>query len=103
MRIDSGLQGYYYDQGRFRYSNAETDESAPIAQASAVSRAGAPQVESSTLLSFTLSSALWAMDAKGVAEADVAGEPAAPLAPASGNTDTAEAIEARYLEYTTDY
>lgn len=99
MRIDSGLQGYYYDQGRFRYSHAETDESAPIAQASAVSRAGAPQVESSTLLSFTLSSALWAMDAKG--------EPAggAAQAPASdaGAADTVEAIEARYLEYTNDF
>lgn len=101
MRIDSGLQGYYYDQGRFRYLNAESDEAQPAAQTSAVSRSGAPQVESSTLLSFTLSSALWAIDAKDEAGAD---EQAAPdrAGSAAMVVDTAEAIEARYLEYATD-
>lgn len=61
MRIESGLQGYYYNQGRFQRPDGEIEESAD-AQGATGARKFSPAVESSTLLSTALSDALWAID-----------------------------------------
>ena len=58
MRIDSGLQDYYYDQGRFR--RPELDKDDPVQQTvqqPARIALSSPVVESSTLLSSSLSNA----------------------------------------------
>ncbi|CAN7628216.1 hypothetical protein LJR030_001666 [Rhizobium sp. LjRoot30] len=63
MRIESGLQGYYYDQGRFQKPAVDADEAAPTQTTAPVRNPSfSPQVGSSTLLSSTLSGALWALD-----------------------------------------
>ena len=88
MRIDSGLQGYYYDQSRFKAADTETDE-APAAAAAPV-RFSETTVESSTLLSSSLSNALWAIEG-GRSASDVATP-----------TSDADKIQALYLEYSDD-
>ncbi|MBB4063507.1 hypothetical protein [Gellertiella hungarica] len=101
MRIDSGLQGYYYDQGRFRRPDMDTDEPAPQAQPQQTRTPGfSPLVESSTVLSNSLSNALWALET-----GDVGSRVAAPgPAPMPGATDeeSADKVRQLYLEFTGD-
>lgn len=99
MRIDSGLQGYYYEQGRFKRPDIESEDAAQ-APAAAPQRANgfAPLVESSAVLSSTLSGALWALESVR----DAAPGPSAPgPIPLNGATDeeTASKVRAFYLEY----
>lgn len=98
MRIDSGLQGYYYDQGRFRRPELDKDEpvqqSAPQAVRAATS---SPIVESSTLLSSSLSSALWALES-----GDTKTSPATPALD-SRSEETTDNIRALYMQFATDF
>ena len=61
MRIESALQGYYYNQGRFQQPDTDVEEAADT-QAATVGRKFAPVVASSTFFSPALSDALWAID-----------------------------------------
>jgi hypothetical protein len=102
MRIDSGLHGYYYDQGRFKRPEIEGDE--PIAQNAAAQPARAqpfaPVVESSTVLSSSLSSALWALEGReqGI-DTPLTGN--LPL-PGATDGETADKVNAYYLQYAGD-
>lgn len=103
MRIDSGLQGYYYDQGRFKRPDIEGDgdvAQSPAAQPQRTQQAFAPLVESSTVLSSSLSSALWALESRdrsgrGQVNANV------PVKGASDD-ETAGLVNAFYLQYSDD-
>lgn len=98
MRIDSGLQGYYYDQGRFKRPDLESEDTAPAAVSQPVRNPGfAPLVESSTVLSSSLSSALWALESS-------AGQQSPDQYPVAGATDaeTADKVSAFYMEYSGD-
>ncbi len=103
MRIDSGLQGYYYDQGRFKRPDIDGDADAPQSPAAQPQRAQqpfAPLVESSAVLSSSLSSALWALETR-----DRAGRGQLtsnlPLKGASDD-ETAGLVNAFYLQYSDD-
>lgn len=102
MRIDSGLQGYYYDQGRFKRPEIDGDESGqqnpPAAAPQRVQQPFALLVESSTLLSSSLSSALWAMETRAARPPTPA--PASTSAPT--DDETAGKVNAYYLQYTDD-
>jgi hypothetical protein len=102
MRIDSGLQGYYYDQGRFKRPEIEGDDPASQGPAAQPARAQpfAPVVESSTVLSSTLSGALWALESRDRSgRNNLAGN--LPLKGAS-DEETAGKVNAYYLQYTDD-
>nr|WP_316653133.1 hypothetical protein [uncultured Gellertiella sp.] len=99
MRIDSGLQGYYYEQGRFKRPNADAEDASAAPQQQQPRAASfAPLVESSTVLSSSLSSALWAMES--VRDPAPASGGTGPL-PLTGATDeeTASKVRALYMEY----
>lgn len=101
MRIDSGLQGYYYEQGRFRRPELDKDEPVQqVAQQPARAASSSPIVESSTLLSSSLSSALWALES-----GDVASRASAPALPHPGATDeeSADKVRALYLQFSSDF
>lgn len=103
MRIDSGLQGYHYDQGRFKRPDLEGDElgpQSPAAPPQRVQQPFAPLVESSTLLSSSLSSALWAIESR---ERSARTSLAANTSPAAESDDEkADKINAFYLQYSDD-
>lgn len=101
MRIASGPQGYYYDQGRFKRPDIESDDTVqtPAVQP-ARSASFQPVVESSTVLSTNLSSALWQLETQSYR--DDTPKPG-PL-PVAGATDeeTADKVSALYMEYAED-
>lgn len=99
MRIASGPQGYYYDQGRFKRPDIEADDAAQTPAASPTRAASfSPVVESSTVLSTNLSSALWQLETQSYRD-DERPKPG-PL-PIAGATDeeTADKVSALYMEY----
>lgn len=101
MRIDSGLQGYYYEQGRFRRPELDKDEPAQqVVQQPARAPSSSPVVESSTLLSSSLSSALWALET-GDVTVRTGGSPA----PQYGASDeqSADKIRALYMQFSSDF
>ena len=99
MRIDSGLQGYYYDQGRFRRPELDKDEQIQQAvQQPARASASTPLGESSTVLSSSLSSALWALESGDIAP-QTARAAVPPLAGAS-DEDSADKVRALYMQFT---
>lgn len=103
MRIDSGPQGYYYDQGRFKRPEIEGDDPAsqgPAAQPARAQQPFAPIVESSTVLSSSLSNALWALESRERSGRNqLAGN--LPLKGAS-DKETADKVNAYYRQYTDD-
>ena len=99
MRVDGGLQGYYYDQGRFRRPDADQGEKPAVSQPAAVRIATgfSPGVGSSTVLSHSLSSALWALETR-----DTSSRPLPRPMPGMTDQDTAEKVSALYMEYADD-
>lgn len=103
MRIDSGLHGYYYQQGRSQQPTGDAEETAPAAaNTPARTSTFSVGIESSTLLSSSLSSALWAIEGgrKNGAASISSGTRANELA----DTDDFQSIidrkvSAAYLEY----
>lgn len=101
MRIDSGLQGYYYEQGRFRRPELDKDEPAQqVVQQPTRAVSSSPIVESSTLLSSSLSSALWALESGEVAPRS--GTAALPLQGAT-DEESADKVRALYLQFSSDF
>lgn len=102
MRIDSGLQGYYYEQGRFRRPEMDKDEPAQqaVTQPQRAS-SSAPIVESSTLLSSSLSSALWALESGDLQPRSSYGT-ATPLA-AAADEESADKVRALYQQFSGDF
>jgi hypothetical protein len=76
MKIDSGLNGYYY-QNRTPETERNTEEAAPR-EAASVSRFPDAMTGSSTFLSSSLANALWVMES-GDAAASAAAEQMPPL------------------------
>jgi hypothetical protein len=87
MRIDSGLNGSYY-QGRVYEADRQTEE-APAAAAAAPVRSSNP-VGSSAVASYSLANAFWVVD--GGKTADTSG---ASTATAAGS----DWVNEHYLEY----
>ncbi len=97
MRIESGLQGYYYNQGRFQRPDSEIEETAD-AQGATGARTFSPAVESSTLLSTALSDALWAIDDGRATETNGYAFPAGYADSIAEASDLAARVSALYLE-----
>lgn len=101
MRIDSGLQGYYYDQGRFRRPELDKDE--PVQQVASQpqrSSGSSPIVESSTLLSSSLSSALWALESGDIPRAT---QTQGRAMGGTAEEDSAEKVRALYQQFSGDF
>lgn len=88
MRIDSGLSGYSY-HGRVYEIERDTDE-APVREAAPAPRFPVSPVISSTILSASLSRALWVVDG---------GKSDHTAAEDISETSVADQIQARYLEH----
>ena len=98
MRIESALQGYYYNQGRFQHSDGDVEEAAD-AQAASAGRKFSPVVTSSTLLSTALSDALWAIDdGRPAADTRSLAFPAGYADSVAEASDMAARVSAMYLE-----
>ena len=102
MRIASGPQGYYYDQGRFKRPDIEADDAAQTPAAQPARAASfSPVVESSTVLSTSLSSALWQLETQSYRDDAPSRAEPVPMAGAT-DEDTADKVRALYLEYADD-
>ncbi|MBP1850163.1 hypothetical protein [Rhizobium halophytocola] len=95
MRIDSGLNGYYY-QSRVSYSKDDADDASGEAATTARARTQDPSV-SSSFLSASLSGALWALE--GSSETDATGSSTMRMTTDQPRFNEAEQVEAFYLEY----
>lgn len=88
MRIDSGLNGYSY-HGRVYEIERDTEE-APARDATPAPRFPASQMISSTVLSASLSRALWVIDG---------GKSDSAAVDDVSDTSFADQVQARYLEH----
>ncbi len=90
MRIDSGLSNFFYKH-RFQHTDAEIEDASAATSTTSRPRTPSNPSVSSTLLSSSLASALWTVEA-----------PSATAAPAKRRhcrASSAEKVEAFYLEY----
>lgn len=94
MKIDSSLSNYYYNS-RFQQDQADTEETASDAATKSRPSTASNPAFSSTLLSPSLSSALWVIEGGRSAGKNESTPSRTPPAVPSA----AEQVEAFYLEY----